>query len=236
MGLKDKLLGNETDTQDRTTTNLFKEFWDCLRAGDYDRLRELCSPDFKLTMPFAVNVGIDDLIRIAQDWAAAFPDFGQQRGDLIIVEGKDPNKLAIHDSHTLTHSGDLNLPDGRTIPASGVKVTMYTDFFILTENGLMKKLDIGLDTGEFRRQLKKAGVTYDSQSMGSSSQSMGSGSMSQRSGSPSARMSAESGMPSSSRSGSGSGWTSGQSGMGSQSGMSGQSQSGRDDNPMSENR
>jgi hypothetical protein len=141
-------------TQTRTAEEAFSRLWDILRDDDVSELDNICTDDFRLTMPGAANVSLDEAKQIFQVWRTAFRDFGQRRGNLTTIMSEDGQQAAIRDSHTITHTGDFQLPNGQAIEASGRDVVIYGAYFILTdEDGRIKKLDIYYSTDDLAAQM-----------------------------------------------------------------------------------
>jgi steroid delta-isomerase-like uncharacterized protein len=94
-----------------------RETIDCFNAGDWDRLRELHSPDCveeELSTERTLN-GFDEMLEAAQGWKRAFPD---GRGTVLGSYSDGP--IAVLELEWVgTNTGPMDAPDGSQVPATG---------------------------------------------------------------------------------------------------------------------
>jgi hypothetical protein len=164
--LKDKL---GIDTKDRTAWNLMQEFFRRINAdsnadtgssrtsgytsetsrstgttagsGIID-LSDICSDDFKLTIPGAENVSREEAERIFTELRDCSTDWSHLWADLTHFSSDDGSQVLIRDSRTFNQDGELRLPDGRVIQSTGNRVRLYWAYVAHCKDGLLDKLDV----------------------------------------------------------------------------------------------
>ena len=141
-------------TQDRTALELFTELMECFRTGKLDAIDDLCTQDLRFTVPGYTNVSPAEAKRIISMWRGAFSDYGQQRADLSAFTTEDGRKASIRDSHTLTHDGEFQLPDGQTMQGTGRQVVIHGSYNVLAPEGRIQKIDLIFDRYALFQQLR----------------------------------------------------------------------------------
>jgi steroid delta-isomerase-like uncharacterized protein len=94
-----------------------RETIDCFNAGDWDRLRELHTPDCveeELATERTLH-GFDEMLEGAQGWKRAFPD---ARGTVLGSYSEGPIAV-LEIEWEGTNTGAMDAPDGSQMPATG---------------------------------------------------------------------------------------------------------------------
>jgi steroid delta-isomerase-like uncharacterized protein len=94
-----------------------RETIDCFNSDDWDRLRELHSPDCveeELSTERTLH-GFDEMLGAAQGWKRAFPD---GHGTVTGAYGDGPIAV-LEIEWEGTNTGPMEAPDGSEIPATG---------------------------------------------------------------------------------------------------------------------
>jgi steroid delta-isomerase-like uncharacterized protein len=113
--------------------SLAKEGVEAFNKADWDRTRQLATPD---TVYFEAATGtrtqdIDAFVEASKAWRSAFPD----------AKGTVTSSLASGDTAVIevtwegTQNGDLMTPSGDRIPATGKKVTIPAVEIVRTSGG-----------------------------------------------------------------------------------------------------
>jgi ketosteroid isomerase-like protein len=117
---------------------------------DFDTVRECYAPDAVLTTPDAGTIhGVDRIVDYFRETIAPLSDLTWEptreleAGDCAIDEGWQGGR----------HTGDMVLPDGRTLPATGKQLRIRSCDVAQVENGVITRHDLYYDQMEFMAQL-----------------------------------------------------------------------------------
>jgi ketosteroid isomerase-like protein len=135
-------MGQARETENRLTQAML--------ARDLEAARACYAPDVVATTPDAGTLhGVDQVVDYLRQSIEGFSDLGWEptreleAGDCAIDEGWQ----------VATHSGDIALPDGRTVPASGKQIRIRTCDVAQVEGGVITRHDFYYDQLEFLAQL-----------------------------------------------------------------------------------
>ena len=112
---------------------LAREDLEAFNAGDWDRMRELATPDSVYVEPATGRrvEGIDAIIEVNKEWKAAFPDARGTVNGEFACDGR----VVMEITWRGTHDGPLPLPGGGNIPATGRTIETPACQVMRIENG-----------------------------------------------------------------------------------------------------
>lgn len=119
-------------------------------AGDLDTARACYAPDVVATTPDAGTLhGVDQVIDYLRQSIAGFSDMGWES-----TRELEAGNCAIDEGwQTGTHTGDLVLPNGQRIPATGKQVRIRSCDIAQVEGGVITRHDLYFDQLEMLSQL-----------------------------------------------------------------------------------
>ena len=108
------------------------ETMEAFNKRDWDRMRSVLSPDVIYSEKGSNRntKGIDEIMQVARDWDAAFPDL---QGNIILAAGSG-NTAVLEITWTGTNTGPLQTAQG-TLPPTGRSVEFDDAQVYTVENG-----------------------------------------------------------------------------------------------------
>jgi len=137
---------NDTPT---ITATFVQDFFTHVDKRDFDRAEAMLSPDCAIAAPGFTQVGAQYVSLWMSGFFAAFPDLRHNPQRTVI----DEHGIAFELQVTGTHTADLALPDGSSVPPTGRSIDIILAEFWSHENGLVTNYTVHYDNYDFLVQL-----------------------------------------------------------------------------------
>jgi hypothetical protein len=140
-----------------TFSNIWKDYFE---PRNYEGLREVVTPDFRLSLPGAPGpLDIDGAIGAAQEWGDTFENFGDTspatRQVLSHEETDDGLTATVRLRETFRHTGVLTAPSGEEIQPTGRTVTLDSEHkFRTTPDGKVGEWGVDYNPADLIKQLQ----------------------------------------------------------------------------------
>ncbi|MHA4852863.1 MULTISPECIES: ester cyclase [unclassified Rhodococcus (in: high G+C Gram-positive bacteria)] len=131
------------------TADFIHNFFACVDAHDFDRVESMLDPECEIVAPGFTQVGAPYVCLWMAGFFATFPDL-RHRPRRVVVDG---NEIAFELHVTGTHTEDLPLPDGSSIPPTGRSLDITLGEFWTLAEGRVKNYTVYYDHHDFLTQM-----------------------------------------------------------------------------------
>jgi predicted ester cyclase len=137
-----------TDTP-TITADFVQTFFARVDKHDFDQVESMLDPDCEIIAPGFTQVGAPYVCLWMAGFFATFPDLRHQPRR-IVVEG---DEIAFELRVTGTHTEDLPLPDGSSMPPTGRQLDIVLGEFWTLADGRVKNYTVHYDHHDFLTQM-----------------------------------------------------------------------------------